>query len=119
MRARLLGVLLVACLASAAPAVAQPYVYVANGGSNNVSQYDATAGGLTPLTPATVLAGQMPSEVAVSPDGKSVYVTNNGDGTVSQFDVGADGALTPKVPATVTAGAQPKFIAISPDAKSV
>ena len=43
------------------------------------------------------------SEVAVSPDGKSVYVTNDAavNPSVSQYDVGAGGTLSPQGPATV------------------
>ena len=37
-------------------------VYVANGASNSVSQYDVGAGGaLSPKSPATVAAGACPS----------------------------------------------------------
>jgi DNA-binding beta-propeller fold protein YncE len=115
-----LGVVLaVVCLAGAAPAQAQPFVYVANGGSNGVSQFDALGGPLVPLTPATAAAGGDPTGVAVSPDGKSVYVTNFVDNTVSQYDVGAGGALTPKTPATVATGMGPLGVAVSADGASV
>jgi DNA-binding beta-propeller fold protein YncE len=110
-------------LTAATVASAQPYVYVANTGSNDVSQYNASDAGLTPLNPATVHAGPSPEVVAVSPDGESVYVVDDGDGNVSQFSVGAGGALTAKVPATVAAGARcggyAQCIAVSPDGKSV
>ncbi len=62
-------------------------------------------------------------DIAVSPDGKSVYVPDFGDPNggpgVLQFDVGTGGALTPKTPPIVAAGAQPEGIAESPDGKSV
>ena len=47
-------------------------------GRGSVSQYDVGAGGtLPPKTPASVAAGhRCPFQVAVSPDGESVYVTN-------------------------------------------
>jgi hypothetical protein len=60
-----------------------------------------------------------PFELAVSPDGKSVYVTNFIGNSVSQYDVGAGGALTAKTPATVPAGMTPAGVAVSPDGKSV
>jgi YVTN family beta-propeller protein len=111
----LLTVVLV--LAWAAPAAADDvYVTTANG----VAQFDVAAGGaLAPKSPATVAAGSVPTFVAVSPDGHSVYVTNTGSDDVSQYDVGAGGALTPKSPATVAAGSEPAGIAVSPDGHSV
>jgi DNA-binding beta-propeller fold protein YncE len=74
---------------------------------------------LSAKTPATVAAGSAPFEVAVSPNGKSVYVTNFSGGNVSEFDVGAGGLLSAKTPATVLAGTQPLGIAVSPDGNSV
>ena len=99
-------------------------VYVANVGSpftgDTVSQYDVGAGGaLTPKSPATVAAGDQPGDVAVSPDGRSVYVANAFDHDVSQYDVGAGGALTPKNPPTVDAGGAPFGVAVSPDGQNV
>ncbi len=99
-------------------------VYVANVGSpstgDTISQYDVGPGGmLAPKSPATVAAGDQPSDVAVSPDGRSVYVANSFDHTVSQYDVGAGGALTPKDPPTVDAGGTPFGVAVSPDGQNV
>ena len=111
---------LATCLLGAASAQAQPFVYVANQGSANVSQYNAIGGPLSALTPASVTAGGGSVGVAVSPDGKSVYVANSGfEDTVSQYDVGADGTLTPKTPAAVAASSAPIAVAASPDGKSV
>jgi len=63
-----------------------------------------------------VAAGPLPVDVAVSPDGSSVYVTNSDNGglggSVSQYTVGAGGALSPKSPATVAAGTGPLGIAV-------
>jgi DNA-binding beta-propeller fold protein YncE len=109
--------------AAAAGAAAAPFVYVANSGSDNVSQYDSFGGGLSPLSPFTVPAGSRPFRLAVSPDGRSVYATNPGDGavpgTVSQYTVGPGGVLAPKTPATVAAGSFPIGVAVSPDSRSV
>jgi DNA-binding beta-propeller fold protein YncE len=112
--------IVVCFLGAAAPgAAATPFVYVANGGSDNVSQYDSFGGGLSPLSPFTVPAGSEPLHLAVSPDGRNVYVTNPGDGTVSQYTVGPGGVLAPKAPATVAAGRLPIGVAVSPDSRSV
>jgi 6-phosphogluconolactonase (cycloisomerase 2 family) len=104
----------------AGPAQAAPFAYVANNGSDSVSQYDVGPDGtLSPMSPATVAAGHEPTRPVVSPDGKSVYVTNNGSDSVSQYDIGAGGALSPKSPATVPTGAPPRgVLAVSPDGKS-
>jgi DNA-binding beta-propeller fold protein YncE len=100
-------------------------VYVTNISSHTISQYDVVAGGkLTPKSPPSVAAGPVPvgltpREVAVHPDGMSLYVTNEGVSTVSQFDVDAAGKLTPKSPPTVAAGSAPGGgpfgLAVSPD----
>ena len=79
-------------------------VYVANGDSGSVSQYDVGAGGaLSPKSPATVATGGDPDGVAVSPDGRA-STSPTSQRRVSQYDVGAGGALSPKSPATVAAG---------------
>jgi 6-phosphogluconolactonase len=103
----------------AASAQAAPFVYVTNGGSNDVSQYDVGVGGLlAPLSPAAVAAGDFPLGIAVSPDGGSVYVANMD--SISQYDIGADGTLSPKTPSAVATGdLAPGVVAVSPDGKSV
>jgi DNA-binding beta-propeller fold protein YncE len=100
--------------------------YVSNSGIATVSQYDVAADGtLTPKSPATVDIGSgaasQPNELAISPDGKSVYVVAAGDSAVAQFDVGTGGRLSPKSPAEVTTGTgtDPEGIVVSPDGNSV
>ena len=44
-------------LAFAGGALAAPFVYVADSGGSDVSQYDASSGALTPLSPPTVASG--------------------------------------------------------------
>jgi len=99
-------------------------VYVTNSplpqGKGTVSQYSVGAfGALVPKSPAMVSAGIAPFEIAVSPDGHSVYVTNSNGGTVSQYDVGPGGALAHKTPEKVAAGQSPGGVAVSPDGTSV
>ena len=61
------------------------YAYVANAGSNNISQYTiGTDGALTAMGTATVAAGTIPSSVTVDPSGKNVYVANSGSSNISQ-----------------------------------
>ena len=71
--------LLVLCVFCAGTASAQPYAYVTNNGSDNVS----VIGISTNTVVATVAVGSEPSGVAVSPDGKFVYVTNAGADNIS------------------------------------
>jgi YVTN family beta-propeller protein len=81
------------------------YAYEANytvdvsSATGTVSQYAVgSAGQLTPLMPATVLAGIGPGWVAFDPFGKYAYVVNIGDGTlpgtVSEYAIGSGGELT-------------------------
>src|SRR5687767_9199959 len=87
----LLGVATAALLA-AAPAQAAPFVYVSNAVDDSVSQYNVGASGLlAPLSAPTVVAGEVPLQVAVSPDGESVYVANLVSDDLSQYDIGAGG----------------------------
>lgn len=91
------------------------YAYVVNDGDNNVSQFLIDASGmLSPLSPATVAAGNLPQSLTIDPSQKYVYVTNLTDDTVSQFVIGSDGALTPNTPATVATGRGPWALAVSP-----
>lgn len=80
------------------------YLGAFNGGiaGSPVAQYSvATTGALTPLTPASVAAGNAPLSLIVDPSGKFVYVANGNDGTISEFSIGEDGTLAALTPATV------------------
>jgi 6-phosphogluconolactonase (cycloisomerase 2 family) len=117
----LLGCLLAACfsLALASTALSAPFAYVANVEGGSISQYALSRVGLLgSLMPPTVPAGDRPSAIAFSPDGRSVYVTDLA-GEIRQFDVAAGGQLIPKLPATVPAGANPIDLLVSPDGRSV
>jgi DNA-binding beta-propeller fold protein YncE len=84
-------------------------------------QFSAGADGtLSPKSPPSVTAGMDPFDLAISPDGGSVYATDSGfAGRVLEFTAGAGGALTPKTPAAVSAGTYPLGIAASADGSSV
>jgi YVTN family beta-propeller protein len=79
-----------------------------------------TAGGphygtVTPILTATnttlkpVKVGQNPSEIAVTPNGKTVYVSNTNLGTVTPIRTATNKALRP-----IKAGTLPEAIAIAP-----
>jgi 6-phosphogluconolactonase (cycloisomerase 2 family) len=93
----------------------------AGGQPGFVTQYTVASGGLLTLKePPTVAAGGGPiTEVAVAPNGASVYASNFGENTISQYSVGAGGVLSPMTPATVPTGAHPHGIAITPDGGSL
>ena len=106
--------------ASASVAVAK-YAYVANTGSNhvsNVSQYTVGAGGnLTPMDPATVAAGLTANSISVDPSRKFAYVANLDSNDVSQYTIGTNGSLTPMPTATVAAGTAPQSVSVDPSGK--
>jgi len=96
------------------------YAYVANNGSNNVSEYTISAGVLTSNTPTanptgTVTAGSSPVFVTVDPSGHYVYVVNAGPnpGTVSQYTINSDGTLAALGP-PAQAGITPNSMAVDP-----
>jgi 6-phosphogluconolactonase (cycloisomerase 2 family) len=99
-------------------------VYVADTGRNEISQFGSLgSGALRPLTPKTVPSGPGPYDVAVSPQGTSVYVVDsagNAAGEVSQYTINpATGKLTPKSPKAVPAAKGPSgIIAVAPDGKN-
>ena len=100
-----IGAVAIAVLAVVAPAQAHRFVYVANEGSEYISQYRVGAGGLlAPLSPPTVASVKDLQGVAVSPDGLSVYVGNPDFDGVSQYDLGPEGRLSPKSPPIAAAG---------------
>jgi YVTN family beta-propeller protein len=92
------------------PVEAAPFAYVANENSNNVSVIDTA----TNTVVATVLVGNFPSGVAVTPDGKHVYVTNSGGpGSVSVIETASN-----MVVATIAFPVGlPSAVAITPDGK--
>ena len=71
------------------------FLYVANSGSNNVSQFkiDSTTGVLTELNSPTVTAGTNPIFIVFDPISNFVDVGNQGSKNVTQFSVN----LTPDV----------------------
>jgi 6-phosphogluconolactonase (cycloisomerase 2 family) len=119
-------VLAAGCSAAAGPAAAAPFVYVADKGRDEISQFDASPGSvaLMALAPATVPSGPFPNAIAVSPPGTNAYVVDAGAvgapaNEISQYSIiPGTGKLTPKSPATVTTG-NGDAIAVTPNGMSV
>jgi 6-phosphogluconolactonase len=113
-------------VAAGRPVATAPFVYVANKGRNDVSQFGSVLGGsgaLRELTPPTVASGPVPVAAAVSPRGSSAYVVDAGPFSppyeVSQYHINpATGKLTPLSPKTVGTGSNPTAIAVAPDGKN-
>src|SRR5258708_29982501 len=96
---------------SCAPNTANyPCVYVANGGSDNVSVINATTGKV--IGPITV--GKLPRGVAITPDNAFVYVAVPSGSTVEVMDTTAG---TPGATGTGLAGSSPTQITIIADWK--
>ena len=91
---------------SATAALAQPFAYVANLGSNTVSVVDVA--GHTAV--ATIAVGDNPDGVATTPDGARAYVANFLSDNVSVIDT-----ATNTVTATIDVGSGP--VATLPSAR--
>lgn len=95
----------------AVPVYAQ-FVYVANGGSSDVSAY--SIGSTRTLTPIGLPApaGLGPIAIAADPASRFVYVANRGSNNVSAYSFGPIGAVTP-IGSPVPAGTGPEAVAVS------
>jgi 6-phosphogluconolactonase len=96
------------------------FLYVANGGSNNISAFliNASSGALTAISGSPFLAGNMPNSVAVEPSGRFAYVANQGDGSVSAFAIDhSSGALTVVSGSPFSAGSAPWSVVVDPTGK--
>jgi YVTN family beta-propeller protein len=88
------------------PLAADPFAYVSNQASNNVSVIDTA----TNTVVDTVGVGGIPWGVAITPDGARAYVANTGSNNVSVINT-----ATNTVSATVPVGNFPIGVAITPD----
>ncbi len=80
-------------------------LYVTNLNDSSVSQFkiNRKTGQLTRLSPATVRTPLLPSGLAGTPDGRSLYVVAL-SGNIAQFTIGKSGRLTPKKPRVLRIG---------------
>lgn len=71
------------------------YLYVANSGSTNLSQFkiDTTSGQLTALTTATAGTGTEPTAFAFDPQAKFIFVVNHESNTITEYTINSDGTL--------------------------
>ncbi len=71
------------------------FLYVANSGSTNLSQFqvDSTTGILTPLTASVAGTGTDPEFISLDPDAKFVFVVNVRSNTITEFTINKDGTL--------------------------
>lgn len=90
------------------------YLYVANSGSTNLSQYkiDNTTGSLTALSPSTIASGASPSFFLVDPDGTFIFVGNRGARSISEYTVKSDGTLA-TTGNTLQPDFQPRWLAVT------
>jgi 6-phosphogluconolactonase (cycloisomerase 2 family) len=74
------------------------FVYTSNSGSSTISGFAiGSNGALTPLpgtVVATLPAGSINLDIAISRDGKYLYTLNSGTGTINIFGINQDGTLT-------------------------
>jgi len=93
------------------------YLYAANSGQNNLSQYTITAGALNEQTPRPT-AGTSPTVLAIDPAGTFLYVGNSGSFDISVFKIGSTDGKLSAVPqlsgATAPIGLVPLNMALSP-----
>lgn len=111
--------------ASAGTAGTAPFVYVADKGRNEISQFATlSSGALRPLTPENVASGPFPYLIAVTPPGNNAYALDEGSDSspvneISQYTINpATGKLTPKSPRTVATAAGPIAMAFTPDGQN-
>ena len=94
----------------ALPAWAQPYAYIPNADSDNVSVIDDA----TQTVVDTIPVGDRPWGMAVSPDGSRVYVSNRVSNSLSVIETAGNTVI-----ATVPVGLNPYGVAVSPDGSEV
>ncbi|MEX0992801.1 MAG: beta-propeller fold lactonase family protein [Solirubrobacterales bacterium] len=94
------------------------HVYTANSGGSTITHLIVAADGS--LTPALSTAATSAVDLAVSPDGNSLYTARFATpGFVDGFTIASDGSLAAKSPASFAAGNTTQGVAIAPDQASL
>lgn len=115
------GIAALTCLgfawACAANALAAPFLYVANQGSDNVTPISVTEnGGMAAQAP--VATGESPLGSAATPNGRYLYVALNGPpDRIAAFAIAPDGALSPVPGSPFSTGLNPTDVAVSGDGR--
>jgi 6-phosphogluconolactonase (cycloisomerase 2 family) len=96
------------------------FLYAANSGSNNISEYTiSSTGGLTEVTPRTN-AGTSPTLLAMDSAGSFLYAVNSGSLDISVYSIdSSSGQLTPvaqRLGPTAPIGLQAMNLALTPSA---
>lgn len=93
------------------------YLYVANSGSDNISEYSiASDGSLSPLTGSPLGEAYLsPTSLLIDKSGKYLYVANEGSSNVAAYSIGSDGSLTLLTNSPFATGSQPSLIASDPN----
>lgn len=104
-----------ACVLAAAPALAQPLVYVTDASAGTVTAVDS--GTNTVVRQLTNFSG--PEGVAISADGTRIYVAESSSGAVAVLDgTKIRGTQNPLIK-EITVGGEPVALALSPDGQTL
>ncbi|MDB5884720.1 MAG: putative hemagglutinin-related protein [Polaromonas sp.] len=102
----------------------QPFAYVVNELDSTVTSYrfSAETGGLAPLQILSALPGHYTgssraSEIAVSPDGRTLYASNRGYDSIAVFRIDAGNGMLRLAEAVPSMGRTPRFFALAPDGR--
>ena len=110
-----------AVLPRVADTIRRNFLYVANGGSSNISAFkiDTETGALTLVHSPFPTGGVGFSGIslAVTPNGKFLYAANGDSGNISAFRISSNGALTPI--GSSDAGGNPDSIKVTPNGRFV
>lgn len=72
------------------------WLYTADLGTDEVSQYRINLDGLTPINTLPLRAGAGPRQIVVQPDMALAFIINELDNTLTACEIANDGALVPK-----------------------
>ena len=107
---------------SIAPSAANPFLYVANQGSGNISAFTIDPGtgnlGLINGSPFVIGASFHPTSIAVSAKGNFLYVVDPVLAQIAAFSINSSGQLT-AVGAPVPVGVNPTFVTVEPTGRFV
>ncbi len=102
----------------------QPFAYVVNELDSTVTSYsfNAESGKLEPLQilsslPDYYTGNSRASEIAIAPDGRTLYASNRGGDSIAVFRINAENGLLGFLQAAPSLGRTPRFFALAPDGR--